>query len=243
MGCRPQAPPTSPVDGHDGRVDTTSQLLGSLLSRRRGVFAQDGVGDSRASRDPPAWIDSWSTASRGEVGDRRPYGRVWNSSFTERRHRQRFQGIAAVGRRRPRARGHSDRHAAGVLDLERVPSSSSPIAVRDGDGCINAHAAPLLSAATNGPARLPGPPGFTCPPRGALAILATSLVVRASAALAVCSRDFGGNQAESCTSRRRHHLKRRSSTAETVSRTSGQPTRHEGDSRNDPGQHARPLAA
>ena len=143
---------------------------------------QDGVGDSRASRDPPAWIDSWSTASRGEVGDRRPYGRVWNSSFTERRHRQRFQGIAAVGRRRPRARGRSDRHAAGVLDLERVPSSSSPIAVRDGDGCINAHAAPLLSAATNGPARLPGPPGFTCPPRGALAILATSLVVRASAA-------------------------------------------------------------
>jgi hypothetical protein len=102
------------------------------------------------------------------------------------------------------ARGRSDRHAAGVLDLERVPSSSSPIAVRDGDGCINAHAAPLLSAATNGPARLPGPPGFTCPPRGALAILATSLGVRASAALAVCSRDFGGNQAESCTSRRRH---------------------------------------
>jgi hypothetical protein len=120
---------------------------------------------------------------------------------------------------RTRARGSSDRHAAGVLGLERVPSSSSPIAVRDGDGCINAHGAPLLSAATNGLARLPGPPGFTCPPRGVLAILATSLVVRASEALAVCSRDFAGNQ---------------------VARSRRQPTRHE-DSQNDPGQHARPL--
>lgn len=151
------------------------------------------------------------------------------------------RGIAAVGRRRPRARGRSDRHAAGVLDLERVPSSSSPIAVRDGDGCINAHAAPLLSAATNGPTTRaprvhvpsPGGPGHPCHIPGSSRLRG----------LAVCSRDFGGNQAESCTSRRRHHLKRRSSTAETVSRTSGQPTRHEGDSRNDPGQHARPLAA
>ena len=80
---------------------------------------------------------------------------------------------------------------------------------------------------------LPGGPGHPCHIPGSSRLRG----------LAVCSRDFGGNQAESCTSRRRHHLKRRSSTAETVSRTSGQPTRHEGDSQNDPGQHARPLSA
>jgi hypothetical protein len=183
---------------------------------------------------------------QGEAGNRRHTGRVWNSSYSERRHRQRFQGTAAVGRRRPRARPSSARHAAGVLDLGRVPSSSSPIAVRDGDGCINARAAPLLFAAANGLARLPGPPGSSVLP-GVLALLAISPVVRTSAALAVCSRDFGGNQAESCTSRRgtasRGDPPQPRRSAGPVARSRRQRARHEGGSQNDSGQHARPLAA
>jgi hypothetical protein len=141
------------------------------------------------------------------------------------------------------ARGRSDRHAAGVLDLARVPSSSSPIAVRDGDGCINAHAAPLLSAATNGQPGYQGPPGSRALPGGPWPSLPHPwgfapprpwpFAAETSAAIKRSHAHRGGGT----------HLKRRPSTAETVSRTSGQPTRHEGDSRNDPGQHARPLAA
>jgi hypothetical protein len=82
----------SPVDGHDGRIDTASQLLGSLLSQRRGVFDQDGVGDMPSQRRPASMDRLPVDRQQGEAGNRRHTGRVWNSSYSERRHRQRFQG-------------------------------------------------------------------------------------------------------------------------------------------------------
>jgi hypothetical protein len=54
-----------------------------------------------------------------------------------------------------------------------IASSSPPIAVIDGDG--RRRLALLGSFQRPATAELPGPPGFTCPPRGVLAILGLSL--------------------------------------------------------------------
>src|SRR5215218_4489223 len=103
------------------------------------------------------------------LAHQRPTGQLWRGRL------QAGVGGSRQGTREPPALADRLLHEApsrpkAPARAERASASSSPpIAVIEGDGRVTASPPSDLS----GPAaaELPGPPGFTCPPRGVLAIV------------------------------------------------------------------------